>query len=175
MRRLTGCFVAALLAASGWSCRPKPAQTVMVDDESQPALSVLHVAHPRADTQLLSGFHKIEEGAWRWTKGSFAVALEPPPGAAQNGARLELRFTLPDPVIARRKAVTLSATVAGTPLPPETYTKAGDYTYVRDVPASALTTPPVKVAFALDRFLKAGEVEPRELGLVVSTVGLVGK
>ena len=68
-----------------------------------------------------------------------------------------------------------AATVAGTPLPPETYTKAGDYTYVRDVPASALTTPPVKVAFALDRFLKAGEVEPRELGLVVSTVGLVGK
>jgi hypothetical protein len=164
-----------MLAASGWGCKQKPSQTVMVDDESQPALSVLHVAHPRADTQLLNGFHKVEQGSWRWTMGSFAVALEPPAGAAQNGARLELRFTLPDPVVARHKTVTLSASVAGTALPPETYTKAGEYTYTRDVPSAALSTPPVKVTFALDHFLKAGEVEPRELGLVVSTVGLLAK
>lgn len=172
---MTGWFVVAAFALGAWGCKQKPAETVVVDDESQPALSVVNVAHPRADTQLLSGFHRVEEGAWRWTMGKFAVALEPPAGAAQKGARLELQFTLPEPVIERRKAVTLSAWVAGTALPPETYTKAGGYTYAQDVPAAALATPPVKVEFALDKFLKAGEVDPRELGVVVSSVGLVGK
>lgn len=174
MRGLSGWVVVASLAACGWACKQKPAQTVMVDDESQPPLSVVYVAHPRADTQLLSGFHKVEGGAWRWTMGKFSVALQPPPGAVQSGARLELRFSLPESVMTRRKTVTLSAWVAGTALPPETYTKAGDYTYARDVPAAALAAPPVKVAFALDNYLKAGEVDPRELGLVVLSVGLMG-
>ncbi len=106
---------------------------------------------------------------------SFAVALQPPPDAARSGARLALRFRLTDSLMSRLRTVTLSASVARTALPPETYTKAGDYTYARDVPPEALSKPPVKVAFTLDHFLKAGEVDPRELGLVVSSVGLVAK
>jgi hypothetical protein len=178
MRRLINGIAAAILAAlltTGSACKWKPADVVVVDDEGQPALSVVNVAQPRTDRQLLSGFHEVEGGAWRWTMGKFAVALEPPPGAAQNGATLELKFTMPGSVIERRKTVTLSAWVERTPLAPETYTKAGKYTYTREVPASALVMSPVKAAFALDNFLKAGEVDPRELGLVVASVGLAAK
>lgn len=165
--------VATLLSAG--ACKWNPAGSFSVDDESQPPLSVLRLGESRADTQLLSGFHQLEQGAWRWTMRNFAVALQPPPDAARRGARLALRFTLPDSLISRLKTVTLSASVAKTALPPETYTKAGDYTYARDVPPAALSKPPVKVVFALDHFLKAGEVDPRELGLVVSSVGLVAR
>jgi hypothetical protein len=166
--------VAAALVSAG-ACKWNPAGSFSVDDESQPPLSVLRLEESRADTQLLSGFHELEQGAWRWTMRSFAVALQPPPDAARSGARLALRFILPDSVMSRRKTVTLSASVAQTVLPPETYTKAGDYTYARDVPSAAFLRPPVKVVFRLDHFLEAGEVDPRELGLVVSSVGLVAR
>jgi hypothetical protein len=175
MRRLSVWAALAVVLAGGCACKRKPKQVEMVDDESQPALSVLHVAHPRADRQLLSGFHGVEQQAWRWTMGTFAVALEPPPGSAQRGATLELRFSMPESVISRRKSVTLQAFVAGTALAPETYNKAGDYTYTRDVPAAALAVPPVKVVFSLDHYLKAGEIDPRELGLVATSVGLISK
>jgi hypothetical protein len=179
MRRLTGGIVAAIAAAvlaAGPACKWKSADQVAVDDEGQPALSVVNVAQPRTDRQLLSGFHGVEGGgAWRWTMGKFAVALEPPPGAARNGATLELKFTLPESVIERRKTVTLSAWVERAPLGPETYTKAGKYTYARDVPARACVLSPVKAGFALDHFLGAGEVDSRELGLIVSSVGLTAK
>jgi len=165
--------VATLLSAG--ACKWNPAGSFSVDDESQPPLSVLRLEEPRADRQLLSGFHQLEQGAWRWTRRSFAVALQPPPDAAPRGARLALRFRLTDSLMSRLRTVTLSASVAHTALPPETYTKAGDYTYARDVPPAALSKGPVKVTFILDHFLKAGEVDRRELGLVVSSVGLVAR
>ena len=176
MRRLSGWTAAATATALliGWGCQRKPEQTVMVDDETRPALSVLNVGHPRADSQLLSGFYGVEEHSWRWTQGKFAVALQPPPEAAK-GVRLDLQFALPESLMSRRKAVTISANVAGTALPPEIYTRAGDYTYSRDVPSEALAKPPIKVVFAIDQPLKAGEVEPRELGLVAKSVGFSGK
>lgn len=86
-----------------------------------------------------------------------------------------LRFYLPEPVIARRKAVTLSASVEGLGLPPERYTAAGDYTYARDIPASSLPDRPVKIDFSLDRYLAAGEIELRELGITVMRVALAAK
>lgn len=166
MRRLTRLAAAALPALCAWSCGP------VVDDESLAPLSALVLSRPRADTQLLEGFHQLEAGAWRWTKGRFAVALAPPAGASSRGAKLMLRFTLPDTVISRKKAVTLSSAIAGTPLAPETYTKAGNYFYTRFVPASALANPPLKATFALDPYAKAGEIDERELGLVLHSVGL---
>jgi hypothetical protein len=176
MRHWIAAVVAVGLVAGGWSCKRRPSQVETVEDENQPALSVVQVAHPRAAGQLLSGFHQVEQAAWRWTMGKFAVILMPPPNAAQKGARLELHFTLTPSVMSRRPSMTVAASVEETPLPPQTFTKAGTYVYQADVPAAALFAgTPVKVSFALDNFLKAGEVETRELGLVVTSIGLVPK
>jgi hypothetical protein len=68
--------------------------------------------------------------------------------------------------------VRLSATVNGTPIDGENYSKTGDYVYRKDVPASALQPEAVAVEFALDKFLAAGQVEGRELGVIVSVIGL---
>lgn len=174
-RRLAAAALAVVVVLATAGCRRRPPQVETVEDENQGALSVIHVAHPRATPQLLSGFHQVEQNSWRWTSSRFAVLLGAPAGASQNGARLEVRLSVPESVLARRKTITLSCAVEGTPLAPETFVREGEATYTRDVPAPALARPPVKVTFAVDHFLKAGEVETRELGIIVSSVGLLEK
>ncbi|HEY1204698.1 MAG: hypothetical protein ABSH46_15325 [Bryobacteraceae bacterium] len=164
--------LAAALLAGSWACKKEEAE----QDENLPPASVVAVAQPRARRQLLDGFWAVENNSWRWTKHRFSVLLMAPPGAAQGGASLEFRFTLPDPVILRRKSVTLSASVGEVALPPETYTSSGTYLYKADVPATAFTGQgPVRVAFATDKYLAAGEVEGRELALVAKSIGLTPK
>src|ERR1017187_6128614 len=106
----------ATLFAAGWGCK-KQEDTAL--DQHLPPLSAISVGQPRAERQLLDGFWYVENNAWRWTKHSFSVRLMPPPGAAQKGATLDFRFTLPDSVIDHRKSVTLYATVGDVPLPPQ--------------------------------------------------------
>jgi hypothetical protein len=164
---------AATLFAAGWGCKKQQEAAL---DENLPPVSVIAVAQPRAERQLLDGFWQVENNAWRWTKHNFSVLLAPPPGAAQKGATLEFRFTLPENVVARRLALTLTASVGTVALPPASYTAAGVYVYKADVPAEAFTgTGPVKVAFSTDRFLRAGEVESRELALVANSFALTAK
>ncbi len=175
MRRLIPGAMAIALAFAHSGCkRPQPSVDI-IEDEHQPALSSVHAANPRAAAQLLSGFHELEGNSWRWTKGKFSVILETPKGAAGNGAQLELKFAVPEPVIARRKAVTLLVSVEGQALAPETYTMPGEHTYLRPVPASALSAGPVKVDFALDKYLASGEIETRELGVVFTSAALLPK
>jgi hypothetical protein len=63
------------------------------------------------------------------------VNLHPPARSAQQGAVLELHLTVPPPTIEKLGSITLSASIGGAALAPETYSKAGEYTYRRDVPA----------------------------------------
>ena len=161
---------AAALLSANWACKKDVSQ----QDETLPVLSAISVGRPRAERQLLDGFWYVENNAWRWTRHNFSVKLMPPPDAAQKGAALDFRFTLPDSVISRRKSVTLSVSAGNVPLPPETYTASGDYSYKAPVPATAFKAgEPVKIAFSTDKFLAAGEVDARELGLVAKSFALV--
>jgi len=103
------------------------------------------------------------------------VTLSPPPKASERGARLVLRLMVPEPVIQKLTSMKLSASLDGVALAEETYTKAGQYVYSQDVPAQALAKRVVTVDFALDKFLPPGEADQRELGLVVTAVGLEAK
>lgn len=130
---------------------------------------------PRADSQLLQGFHMLEEGKWRWTARQFSVILRPPPGSAQDGARLELALNIPDVVVKQLGAVTLSAMAGSISLAPEKYTATGNYVYTRDVPGGVLAGDNLTIDYALDKAIPAGKIEKRELGLIVTSVGLVSK
>jgi hypothetical protein len=88
---------------------------------------------------------------------------------------LELRLTVPQTSIAKLGSLTLTATVDATALAPETYSKAGDYTYRRDVPANLLAGDAVRVDFQLDKAIPPGDVDQRELGVVAASVRLVSK
>jgi hypothetical protein len=86
-----------------------------------------------------------------------------------------VKLNIPDAIMDRIKSTTLTANVNGAALPGETYTKAGEYTYSKDVPASALSADAVTAEFALDKFLPPGAVDQRELGVVVTSIGFEAK
>jgi len=164
----------AILAAAG-GCKRGPSKSQATVEEAPAVSSVLQTADPKAAPQLLKGFYDVEAGSWRWTAGKFSVSLSPPAGAPERGARLILRLTVPDPVIQKAGPVKLSASVEGTPLAGETFSKPGQYVFSRDVPASALGKRVVVVDFALDKFLPPSGSDERELGVVVSAVGFEAK
>ncbi len=164
------------LLAGGVGCKRGKKKRVEATDEVGPVLSsVVNMADPRASVQLLKGFHDVEGNAWRWTMGKFAVTLRPPLNAPQKGATLVVKLSIPDAVMDKLKSTTLTANVNGAAIPGETYTKTGDYTYSKDVPASALSADAVTVEFALDKYLPPGAMDQRELGVVVSSIGFEAK
>ncbi len=137
--------------------------------------SVVNVADPADSAQLVRGFSNVEADAWRWSTSKFSVVLRPPAGAGQNGANLELKFTLHEAVVNKLGPVTVSATVNGTPVAAETFSQAGDFTYSHEVPASALGSDVVTVEFSTDKALAPTEQDKRELALIVKSIGLVAK
>ena len=73
------------------------------------------------------------------------------------------------------KTIALSATAGSTALPPETYSTAGDFAYVRDVPASELSGDSVRIDFQLDKAMAPSGADIRELGIIVLNIGLESK
>ena len=134
--------------------------------------STIHMGDPQTAPQLTSGFYGIEQNAWRWTGRRFSLVLRPPLGASQKGATLQLRLTVPPVIVEKLKNVSLSATIGGSALPPETYTEAGNYTYTRDVAPPLLAGQSVRVDFQLDKSIPPSGADLRDLGLVVLSAGL---
>ena len=106
---------------------------------------------------------------------NFTVTLRPPAGADKNGARLELKFVIPDVMYNRVGDQTLNAKVNGVDLGPEKYSKAGECTYTRDVPAAALSGEAASFDFSVDKGIPPTDQDPRELSVVVTSVGLFRK
>jgi hypothetical protein len=180
MRRLIpfalACLVVAAALAPVSGCkRQRRGQVTTVEEETGPLVSMVNTADPRAAIQLVHGFHEIEHNAWRWTRGQFSVTLRVPDGGAAKGATLEVKLAVPDSVINHVKSTTLSAKIGAAVLDPATYSTSGEQTYTRDVPATELTGEAVSVDFSLDKFLESGVAEERELGIVVSSIGLIAK
>jgi len=164
------------LLAPVCGCRRQQQTRGEATEEEPPSLaSVVHVADRATAAQLLKGFHGLEQGSWRWTAGSFSVILRPPAMAIQRGARLQVKLAIPEVIIQKLKTLTLKATVNSVALPPETFSQPGDHTYSREVPASALSGNSAVVDFALDKTFAPGGGDQRELGIVVTTVGLEAK
>ncbi len=175
-RWLPAVCLAIALAGSSTACKRHRKPKIETTEESTPGLaSMVNVADPRTSAQLLKGFYDVEQNAWRWTMGRFSATLRPPLNAPQKGATLVVKFAIPDAVMKRSKSMTLSARIGSYDVGAETYTAAGDHTYSKDVPPSALLADAVTVDFALDHPLPAGTVDQRELGIVVSTLGFEAK
>ncbi len=166
-------LITGVLLAPG--CKKKRQHTFLKSADDGMLASMVQVADPRAAVQLVKGFYQVEGNAWRWTASHFTVALRPPRNAAQNGARLVLKFVIPDVVLQKLHSIKVSAKVNGLDLPPQEYTQAGEQTYSHDVAASALTSDVVNADFALDKFLPPSPPDKRELGVIASAVGFEAK
>ena len=173
MTKRVAVLTALLLAASACNYERIPRQPTI--EEAPRLASTVHMGDATAAAQLVSGFWDIEGGEWRWTQKQFAITLRPPVQAARRGAVLELHLTAPEPSIQALKSLTLTASVGGSTLAPETYRKAGEYIYRRDVDAKLISGDAVRIDFQLDKTIAPGATDLRELGLVVTSAGLVAK
>ena len=171
MRRLVAAFALLALVGGSEGCRRKKKVTAREDGLA----SVVNVADPADSAQPVRGFSNVEADAWRWSTSKFSVVLRPPAGAAQNGAKLQLVFTLHEAVVSKLGPITVNATVNGVAVGPETFSAAGDYTYLHEVPSSALGADVVTVEFTTDKSLAPTDQDKRELALIVKTIGLVSK
>ncbi len=162
----------SLVVVGSTGCKRKKKRA---QDEPAGLATMLQAADPRAATQLLRGFHDVESGAWRWTAKSFAVTLHPPAGASVKGATLVLKFVFPEISLQKLGPITISAKVGSEQLAPETVDSAGDKSYSREVPASALKEDAVTVEFMLDKAIPPGTQDIRELGIIMNMVGFEAK
>lgn len=171
--RIAAAAVVLLLGCSGRDAEigdgTGAAASLKTEPTVPPALSSLHMADPAAAAQLVSGFHGVEQSAWRWTERKFSVVLNPPQGSAP--AQLKFRFALSPVVLDRLKSVTLMASTDGASIGSETYTAPGEYLFVKPLPVQTAGQP-ITIHFELDRALAAGELETRELGVIAISVGL---
>ncbi|HJT88660.1 MAG TPA: hypothetical protein VJ732_12410, partial [Bryobacteraceae bacterium] len=113
MRHLIPLALLPGLVLAGAGCKRAKLRPRPTDESGASIASTIHTGDPKLAAQLISGFYQIEQGAWRWTGRQFTVVLHPPLGAAQNGARLEMDFTVPPVSIEKLGAQTLSATMNG--------------------------------------------------------------
>jgi hypothetical protein len=163
-------IAAAGLIASG--CGKRDHIPVGQTEEEAPRMAtMLHVADPRAEQQLVAGFHAIEQNSWRWTENHFSVKLRPPRDAALKGAILQLKFNVPEAVVNKLGAIALEAAIDGTALGKESYTQPGEFTYSREIAPKLLAGEAVQVDFAVDKYLPPSESDARKLGVVVTAVG----
>ncbi len=168
-RRWIEAIVTGAVLLAGTSCH------MSRNDPDRPLLARVRANDASAARQLAAGFYQIEDNAWRWTAGKFAVILPVNDKARSNGATLNLKLTFPASEMSQLGETTLSADVNGTALPPETFSKAGDYTYSQDVPAAALTGSTIRVNFALSKSEPPSGQDQRELGAVVHEISLKTK
>jgi hypothetical protein len=170
----SACIIAllVLIALAPSACKRKRRTQALAAEPSAALVSVVNVNDPVASAQLVRGFYPLEVNAWRWTMQKFTVALKPPPGAAQDGARLYFKFSFPEVIFTKLGPIRLSATMNGLALPEESYPKPGDYIYSRDVPASALAGDAVSVEFVCDKALPPTGGDARELALIAISIGL---
>jgi hypothetical protein len=165
---LTLILLPLLLAGSGCKRRHN-------SDQTQVLASSIYAGDPNVATHFAKGFYNVEENAWRWTGKEFAVDLSPPLHSDQKGAQLVMKLAVPDAVIQKLTSVELSASIGGYKLEPQIYTKPGQFTYTRDVPADKLQSDVVRIDFAVDHTLPPTDTDVRQLGIIVSEVGLILK
>jgi len=164
-----------LVSLTGCKRRDQKIAVQQTDEDSATLATMIFMGDAKTAPQLLKGFYNMEQGAWRWTMGQFAVALRPPRSGAVRGATLHLKFVFPEAVQSKLKSISLSAALNGNPLGAEAYTKAGELEYTRDIDRKLLVGDAVNVEFTLDKFLPAGAIEQRELGVIATSVGFEAK
>lgn len=154
--------------------RPDPIRLQKTLEEPAVVMSKIRISDPSTSSQLVRGFYPLEANTWRWAGPHFTVELGVPPKAREYGATLVVKLHLPDISIQKLKKITLNARVGALALSPQAYSTAGELEYRRSVPAAAFTENTVEADFTLDKFLNM-EGDPRQLGVVVTDVGLEPK
>jgi tRNA (mo5U34)-methyltransferase len=124
---------------------------------------------PGLTARLVSGWHELEEGRWRWTERIFSVEL--PTSDLRTDPMLELEFVYPDVLKHHTGSIQIHAQIGDTPLSVGQYSDAGEQVYRVRVPLNLLTKPAVLVKFELNQALPPDSQDRRERGIIALSVG----
>jgi 4-amino-4-deoxy-L-arabinose transferase-like glycosyltransferase len=124
--------------------------------EKKPTLEYLPMNAPEAEEQIISGIYGLDGNAWRWTAGTFTVALKPP--AKPEPLHVEYFIHQASPTR------TLKVMDGDRVVFSQTVEKPGAYEF---------DTPPIQagvVTVIADKpFFAPGD--PRELGIILTGIG----
>jgi hypothetical protein len=138
----------------------------------QQPLSAIRMSDPRGVPQLNYGFYHLESNLWRWTGRYFGVYLQPPKGSDRAGAVLTVTLFFPEDAMEELGPVTLRTWSDHCVLGRRTFRKAGSYDYTIEIPPRLCLTNVLPLDFSLDKAIPPRPEDGRELGAVVSYVGL---
>lgn len=161
-----------------WGCRPRrDLSQYTAEDAKANLLPEVNLGDPSQAGQLKSGFHQIEEGAWRWTEPKFVVELKAPFAAQKIGATLVLKGVAPDVLILKTGPITVSAKLNGAELGKARFEKAGPVELRLDVAPQLMRAETLLVEISSEPGLPPGSFpgDGRSLGLIVSSVGFERK
>ena len=131
--------------------------------------SYVLLADLRALDQLGDGWYEIENGGWRWMSREATLYLKKP--TAENIV-FEMKLYVPESVIQRVGAPSMRIVLNGELLATRKFPQAGSYVVEQTVPAQMLSPEVFRVDLKLDRAMPPSSADHRELGVVVTTVGL---
>jgi tRNA (mo5U34)-methyltransferase len=129
------------------------------------AFYLLRSHYGLAHLNLIAGWHATEQRGWRWTAREFSIGL---PEDAESYDRLTMEVFIPAVLIERLGHLTLRATFEGRELRPALFDKPGTHSFVRRLRKSSEGERIVH--FSLDRALRPGDLDSRELGIIVASI-----
>jgi len=151
---------------------PNPMATI---EEESPLASIVSMGDAAASSQLLTGFHTLEQGAWRWSMKRFSVSLAVPELARTRGGRLDLKITLPEAIAPPMLGARVTASIGGRSLAAYQVSRTGEQVASFDVPRDLVNAMAIVVDFELDKVIPPKEGESRELGLIITQVSLAAR
>jgi SAM-dependent methyltransferase len=118
------------------------------------------------DVEILGGWHQPEESGWRWTEREFSARVQW--NNLYRPRRLIVELFLSEQLIRHVNPLRLSTSVNGHALTPELYRSVGPQKLVRTLRGPAATE--FLLTFSLSGALPPNEHDPRERGIVVSSI-----
>lgn len=128
-------------------------------DRDERAFCLLRSRYGLSNVELVSGFHEIERGGWRWTKREFAIRVVPTP------SKMTMKVFLPPELLKKVGSVRMEIDAGGNQLPPAVFDQAGVQSLTR---STAGLADGATITFRLDRGLDPDGQDPRERGIIVA-------
>jgi hypothetical protein len=124
-------------------------------DTSVPTTQTLRAADPDFVKQS-TGFYLLEQGGWRWTARKFSLVF---PGSAKN---LTMHVNIPEAEIQKLGAITMTIRAGNHDLPPETFSRSGDFNVTRSIDPQWGN----RFDFSVNKTLPPTPGDNRELGII---------
>jgi hypothetical protein len=81
-----------------------------------------------------------------------------------------MKLHVPPVIINRLGPISITPLIGSKELETSTYSQPGDHVLIRSLPLPPSAT---QLRFSLDRFFRAGELDARELGIIVKSISLL--